>query len=99
MYMYICIYIHTYIHAYIHTSIICRYTYIYICMHTYIYILYTSISLLNSSRPQAQARRWLCEARRVVVLTGAGISTDSGVPDFRGPSGLWTKELVGEQGL
>lgn len=33
---------------------------------------------------------WLRDARRVVVLTGAGISTESGVPDFRGPKGLWT---------
>ncbi|MEX1128307.1 MAG: Sir2 family NAD-dependent protein deacetylase [Vicinamibacterales bacterium] len=36
------------------------------------------------------ARRHIDEARRVVVLTGAGISTDSGVPDFRGPLGVWT---------
>lgn len=33
---------------------------------------------------------WIREARRVVALTGAGISTDSGIPDFRGPQGLWT---------
>lgn len=38
----------------------------------------------------AAARRRVEQARRVVVLTGAGISTDSGIPDFRGPQGVWT---------
>jgi NAD-dependent deacetylase len=34
---------------------------------------------------------WIRSAHNVVALTGAGISTDSGIPDFRGPNGLWTK--------
>ncbi len=37
-----------------------------------------------------QVRAWIDQAQRIAVLTGAGISTDSGIPDFRGPKGLWT---------
>jgi NAD-dependent deacetylase len=37
------------------------------------------------------ARELIEGARRVTVLTGAGISTDSGIPDYRGPNGLWTR--------
>jgi NAD-dependent deacetylase len=40
---------------------------------------------------------WLTEARRIVVLTGAGISTESGIPDYRGPDGVWTKDPDAEK--
>ena len=46
---------------------------------------------------QAAVVDMIRRARRIVVLTGAGISTDSGIPDFRGPNGLWTKDPQAEK--
>jgi NAD-dependent deacetylase len=39
---------------------------------------------------------WLAMARHAVALTGAGISTESGIPDFRGPQGVWTRDPKAE---
>lgn len=39
----------------------------------------------------SKVAQMIAAAERVVVFTGAGISTESGIPDFRGPGGLWTK--------
>jgi NAD-dependent deacetylase len=50
-----------------------------------------------ASKNTAQVRTWVDEARRVVALTGAGISTESGIPDFRGPQGLWTRNPAAEK--
>ena len=44
-----------------------------------------------------EATRLVDEAETIAVLTGAGISTDSGIPDFRGPQGLWTKNPAAEK--
>lgn len=39
----------------------------------------------------AELARLIADARRAVVFTGAGISTESGIPDFRSPGGIWTR--------
>jgi NAD-dependent deacetylase len=49
--------------------------------------------MVDSEREAAlkMVAEMIAEARRVVVFTGAGVSTESGIPDFRSPGGIWTK--------
>ena len=62
--------------------------------HTYTKTYFTSTSNFMAllSRPSsdlAEFRKLLAAAKRVVVLTGAGVSAESGVPTFRGAGGFW----------
>ena len=50
-----------------------------------------------TTTPVDDARRLVEISRNVVVLTGAGVSTASGIPDFRGPEGVWTKNPTAER--
>ena len=52
---------------------------------------------MGCDRSVSEATALVDRARRIVLLTGAGISTDSGIPDFRGPNGLWTKNPGAEK--
>jgi len=44
-----------------------------------------------------EVARVLFESKYAIALTGAGVSTESGIPDFRGPSGIWTKDPEAEK--
>lgn len=46
---------------------------------------------MNQEHAIVQVARWLASARSAVAFTGAGISTESGIPDFRSPGGVWSK--------
>lgn len=41
------------------------------------------------------ASQWINESEKLVIFTGAGLSTDSGLPDYRGPDGVWTRRDAG----
>lgn len=45
----------------------------------------------TGSLPIERLRETMRSSRRAVVFTGAGISTESGIPDYRSPGGIWTK--------
>jgi NAD-dependent deacetylase len=45
----------------------------------------------------SEAKELVARSHRIVALTGAGISTDSGIADFRGPNGVWTKNPEAER--
>ena len=52
---------------------------------------------MNLNKKIDIAAKWIVECQKMVIFTGAGISTDSGIPDYRGPNGVWTRRDKGLQ--
>ncbi|MFW9924267.1 MAG: NAD-dependent deacetylase [Candidatus Thorarchaeota archaeon] len=50
---------------------------------------------LDLTEKIALTAKWIAESKHLVAFTGAGISTESGIPDFRGPNGVWTRKDKG----
>jgi NAD-dependent deacetylase len=50
---------------------------------------------LHLQQQVGKIARWIAGSEHMVAFTGAGISTDSGIPDFRGPEGVWTRRDAG----
>lgn len=50
---------------------------------------------MEKSKKIEKAAEWIAESENLVIFTGAGISTASGLPDFRGPDGVWTRRDKG----
>jgi NAD-dependent protein deacetylase/lipoamidase len=50
---------------------------------------------VRRERQIEELSRWIVDSDHTVAFTGAGISTDSGIPDFRGPDGVWTRRDAG----
>jgi NAD-dependent deacetylase len=51
--------------------------------------------IVRRERQIEEIGRWIVDSDHIVAFTGAGISTDSGIPDFRGPDGVWTRRDAG----
>ena len=58
---------------------------------------FVSFHYTSPTEDLSRAKALMERADRIVVLTGAGISTDSGIPDFRGPQGVWTKDPAAQR--